>query len=465
MDADREILRHDRFPQEAGALHSEWQQIQLQTAKGHPQAGAEALALNPPTVSKNDHGMPTQIVYPDGETKSIEYFDDGTSIKSASQNGTTFWRKSADAEDWYTTSSDKTTGPLRDKVSFTKDFDYVVLSLDDKYHFTTIKRLDGTQQVAANDGKRSIEYDIDNNPTKVVDGDKTWNLTDNKTNSWTSTTGETQHLAIDYAKYAYKDNKGLIHEFPLDGGEKTVKASNPSAIIKLENSVSQQFKDRLYDTLAEYPQSVLNLLANSGIKVIGAKALTDAFPDLKGQHPRGWPEGWTWDRSDGIYRPDMSKLGAAETVFDGTRTAETSRLEGVIRHESGHAVDAALGDFSSSRVFVDAYNKDVAEMSERDKGNNTYTLQAGEAGHQETFAEVFASINGASTNMPQDERIRRSYPHVRQVIEDRLKQLEHSPITTAHHHLRQRSFEPHAEKQTQDNCLVQELIPIPIPKE
>jgi hypothetical protein len=97
----------------------------------------------------------------------------------------------------------------------------------------------------------------------------------------------------------------------------------------------------------------------------------------------------------------------------------------VLRHELGHAFDMALGGqhrFFSSRVdFVNAYQRDVRDLSQDERETFRYYLQGSRAGWQESFAEAFAvSLGGGSSDM-EPEEFEAAFPHVmayvRHVIE------------------------------------------------
>ncbi len=72
----------------------------------------------------------------------------------------------------------------------------------------------------------------------------------------------------------------------------------------------------------------------------------------------------------------------------------SGRIAGVTRHELGHAADEVYGHFSRDPAFRAAYNADVADIRANNTPVDPYYLQAGDAGPEETFAEVFAQMYG-----------------------------------------------------------------------
>jgi hypothetical protein len=377
-------------------------------------------------LTRNKQGMPTDIIDANGEHTSIVYFGDGVSVRSMSIDDYKRWRKSDKSDDWYTKAGDQIEGPEKLRIYLQKDDAVVEENLEESHHFVTTTRTDGTMQLAIN-GTRYIEYDREESPFQIIDGPDTWKLTNRTKNEWTSNQGEVENIAVNEGGYSYKDSQGFIHDFPITGGQRLVKTSDESAVLNFRN-ISNQFRDIVSNAIGELPQSVIDLLAHKGDRILAGESIITVFPELKNMHPHGWPSSWTWDRADGVFRSELNTVEVSEKVFDGTRTVFSVRAGGVARHETGHAVDRALGqqgqDFSSTQAFVDAYRQDVAKVSARDKANNAYVLQPGVAGPSEAFAEVFASMYGGPVNAKDDELVARSFPEVRRVIEARIRQLQ-----------------------------------------
>lgn len=195
--------------------------------------------------------------------------------------------------------------------------------------------------------------------------------------------------------------------------------------VKEDNfGASPQFAQHMRDEMDGLPAGVRRLLSDHGITLVVTDRMLDAAPDLKGQHPRGWPDGTTWENDDGAFRPETREIMVSETFKDSKGTEEHSdRAEGVMRHETGHAVDAALGNYSQSADFKAAYDKDVAVMPQDVKDKLAYLLQANGAGQQETFAEVFAALNGGSANASQTALILQNFPNVAALVRRKLDSL------------------------------------------
>src|ERR1044071_6629998 len=107
---------------------------------------------------------------------------------------------------------------------------------------------------------------------------------------------------------------------------------------------------------------------------------------------------------------------------------KAERVSGVLRHETGHAVDALMGGsgppFSENSRFTMAYMADVERMDSRDAKQLQYVLQRGKAGPSETFAEIFALLNGGPCNDAAAEPLERSFVEVSKIVKAKLDELE-----------------------------------------
>jgi hypothetical protein len=157
--------------------------------------------------------------------------------------------------------------------------------------------------------------------------------------------------------------------------------------------------------------------------------VVDAAPWLAGRYPRGWPAGSTWENTDAVHLPAnrLLLIGEKRVNRQGKLVAAT-RVEEVVRHEIGHAFDAALGARdsyrSSSSEFLLAYRRDAADMNAEDRERLAYYLQNQQAGRQETFAEAFAELHGGGSSPDRADAFRRAFPRVFEVVRTALKECE-----------------------------------------
>ncbi len=162
---------------------------------------------------------------------------------------------------------------------------------------------------------------------------------------------------------------------------------------------SVQFVTKVNDTYAKMSPEVRDILSHEGAVVTPTRRITDALPELKGQKPRGWPPGLTWDAVDGAYSPSRNLVVVAEETRDtNNKWNKSNRTEDVTRHEVGHATDYAMGKFSNSAAFTQAYEADTPVMPAALTGTLKYFLQSGDGGKEEACAEGIAAREGGSTS-------------------------------------------------------------------
>lgn len=177
---------------------------------------------------------------------------------------------------------------------------------------------------------------------------------------------------------------GLVPDVPI-----------PEVIIP----ASTQFVTTVNDTYSKMSPEVRDLLTKDGTVVTPTRRITDALPELKGQKPRGWPPGLTWDAVDGAYSPSRNLVVVAEETKDtSNKWVKSNRTEDVTRHEVGHAADFAIGKLSDSKVYTQAYEDDTKAMPAALTGTLKYFLQSGDGGKQEACAEGIAVREGGSTS-------------------------------------------------------------------
>jgi hypothetical protein len=209
------------------------------------------------------------------------------------------------------------------------------------------------------------------------------------------------------------------------GAVEVAPSAVPGPRVRIDNvGADPAFALRMRDEMDKLSPGVKKLLNDNGFSVVVTDQVVDAVPSLKGERPRGWPEGTTFANDDGVFYPGQRHIVIAERFEDKDgKDMRTNRAESVLHHETGHAVDAALGDFSQTAEFKAAYDKDVAAMTPDVKKKLEYLLQPGGSGQQETFAEVFAALNGSSANPEQTGFILQQFPETARLLQSKLAAL------------------------------------------
>jgi len=183
------------------------------------------------------------------------------------------------------------------------------------------------------------------------------------------------------------------------GGPNANGIGKPPAVADPIVPPSANFNNEVTTTYNAMSAETRAIITKSGAKVVAVHHLTDAMPELKGQAPRGWPVGATWDAVDGCWSASKNSIVVAEErqQISGNQWIPSGRVREVMRHETGHAVDGTIKTMSDHTDFKKAYDDDLAAMPTGDKNQLAYFLQNGSAGREETAAEGVADREGGAT--------------------------------------------------------------------
>jgi len=194
---------------------------------------------------------------------------------------------------------------------------------------------------------------------------------------------------------------------------------------------------RTKEVLNSMPEPVLDLLKDSGVKVVVSHDLCHEEPSQAMDTPRGYGYGETAEQSPAEYDPDAKELRVRQNykLHDGTtKVSSADDFADSVRHESGHAVDAALGEISHTKQFEDAYQKDVAALSQEQRDEFDYYLIGSEnkedlTGREETFAQAFAAglkdekltSNPDDATHETDRNFLKAFPNVEKLVKEKLQ--------------------------------------------
>ncbi|HEY9683326.1 MAG TPA: hypothetical protein V6C86_17235 [Oculatellaceae cyanobacterium] len=347
---------------------------------------------------KNDNGYNEKHTGPNKDDNySIDYKNDGQgntrTVRDDGQGNTVESRTFPDQSNNYKkeTFADKSTRTTDAKGNVTTK------SADGKVE--TYKGADGTGYTRTKTGDNS--YTEDHTGPKPEDNYKVDHSVDQ--------TGTTKD------KYSFADkSKDYTKEVTKDGHV----TMTDSVGLKVDMvSGSEQWQKDTYNKIESLPAAERKLLADKGIHYTLASKMSDIDPKLATEQPRGWPAGKTWNDADGGYMPDRKQINVAEN----TNAGPSNRTQGVIDHESGHAVDDALGRPSHDAKFEEAYKKDIANI--KNPFQMTYLRQTGDAGKEETYAEVYGALRGSSANPAETQTTLATFPNVAKVIQEELDGL------------------------------------------
>ena len=192
------------------------------------------------------------------------------------------------------------------------------------------------------------------------------------------------------------------------------------AAMKVFDTVSEEFKAEISNAINAMPKEVKAIIADTNIKIHLGSKLTAILPDLEGEHPRGWPEGYTWKNAEACARMNIANV--AETYVsqnDGT-VKKNRRAKGALYHEVGHTIDHEVG-IKNDENFKKAYEKDTASFTIYDRHEFEYMLQEGSAGRSETVAEGIAILCGTGSG-GFDENFKKKFPRSMKILTKILKQ-------------------------------------------
>jgi hypothetical protein len=220
-----------------------------------------------------------------------------------------------------------------------------------------------------------------------------------------------------------------VKETPTPVLARSASKPDPSWLAR-QRGVSSRFADEITAALGTIPQPYLNALGSSGYRVVLSQKITDVVPTASHQQVRGYEASTTWNSVYGMFNrtskrlvmaelADQSKLGRAGLY----PLTDRQRRIGIVRHEFGHAMDQYLGNFSHSDSFIKAYERDAATLNYSEKQSLNYFLQSGRAGAEETFAELFACIDGHGCDQQQDQILRDHFGDLITMIQGRVSRV------------------------------------------
>ena len=195
--------------------------------------------------------------------------------------------------------------------------------------------------------------------------------------------------------------------------------------------VSQVFRDTINSSISQMPPDLQRWLAEKGVDVVAGKYLTDIRPDLKGLTPRGYPQGSTWDMSEGlhhrgkVYLPEFKRYSGHFAKGETVERVQLTRVREVLHHEMGHAIDFFEG-FTQSENFVETYEREKQALLSRNTPGNAsclaYFLQNGEAGRKEAFAELFSSLFNPQPS-PEAQMLKIYFPETFAIVREDISKL------------------------------------------
>ncbi len=161
-----------------------------------------------------------------------------------------------------------------------------------------------------------------------------------------------------------------------------------AAITDARGSATDADRQAVLSELERLPSAVLRQLQSAGTRVVVCRgSVTEYMTSWRGQAPRGWPAGKTWDSVPGAFARERNEVVIATHARpDGARIVPLSGdghgSINMLVHETLHGYDGST-KVSVSAPFLAARRADAAHLT-------AYEGQSGLAGDEETFAEAGA---------------------------------------------------------------------------
>lgn len=215
-------------------------------------------------------------------------------------------------------------------------------------------------------------------------------------------------------------------------------------LAEVKGNPGKAMLDNAKSAMSKLPHNVLIAVAQNGTRVNLAHEMRDAAPDIINRRPRNWPRGSTWANVDGCFRTNTNQVIACETYIGfwrGGKKLQSDRIDNVIAHETGHALDHYLqsrglrhGESthvhggSMSKEFAEAYKADRAEIERYRKKDGSLSKRElkkqlayflppeHDVGQSETFAEGLAVLQGHPARDIFAQHFPRSLEALRSVI-------------------------------------------------
>lgn len=210
-----------------------------------------------------------------------------------------------------------------------------------------------------------------------------------------------------------------------------------SDLIESIPGVPEKHVKALEAKLNELPANVKTALKDAGYKIVATRFNTDAIPELKALHPRGWDPSGNFDTSDGTH-DNVRRLILAPYSFVNNRSVEAVSRPDVLVHQIGHALDHALGKLSNKPEFQEAFAKDMQQMAkkeldDREEAIFSYFSQKkgpvkGEnPGSEECFASLFGLVLTGPENPIDKKAFENNFQNTIQVVKRQIKALGSEP--------------------------------------
>lgn len=199
--------------------------------------------------------------------------------------------------------------------------------------------------------------------------------------------------------------------------------------------VSEMFWQEVEQALDDLPDCIASLLAQAKYEVVLCRLLVELFPKMRGVPLPAKDGGWDpqkrnrdlVDRFRGLCDPDEKVIFYPEFYINVDAVqclnAQEVSCKYILYHEIGHAIDTMpeLEKFrrlSDTLAFVDAYCRDLGQMSKTKKKKLEYLLNHSYLTRGEIFADTFSAVLEEKSRTSRTQLSR--FPHVAAYIREQI---------------------------------------------
>ncbi len=192
-------------------------------------------------------------------------------------------------------------------------------------------------------------------------------------------------------------------------------------------TVSNEFVYEIKNAIRELPVQFQNLVFSRGVIIFIFPTVMDRPLSMKakGDWPKGFPKDCQYWSLPGTFRGNSITVGEYVVRKDNSYKRLTDGRSNV-RHEFGHALDTALKRFSHDDVFVEAYQRDMQNLTPEQRSHIRYYLPdrhdgVESEGRHEAFAELFAARYGRGETST-ERKVLEAFPNTIRAMDKRLQE-------------------------------------------
>jgi len=192
-------------------------------------------------------------------------------------------------------------------------------------------------------------------------------------------------------------------------------------------NVSPAFVAKIKGLLLTMPLSVLLLLRDHEGSVLIVSSVVEHDMRIQNTTPRGWGDDFSWKDSPALTQGKEVVISQYRNDSKTGEAIDTTKEIGVVRHETGHAIDHCLGNYTETAEFRHAHYLDAAKVPDEYRGRLDYFLQLASGGPSEAFAELFCYSQGGETDahrMESCELVHKYFPLCEAELQKQLAKLE-----------------------------------------